>query len=51
MRLVWLSTQTYLTGKLLLDDSPLPMKLLSLVIMSALFRDPVGHSRYDCGRL
>jgi hypothetical protein len=33
MRLVWLSTQTYLTGKLLLDDSPLPMKLLSLVIV------------------
>ncbi|KAB8933557.1 hypothetical protein FH972_026843 [Carpinus fangiana] len=51
MRLVWLSTQTYLTGKLLLDDSPLPMKLLSLVIVVALFRDPVGHSRYDCGRL
>jgi hypothetical protein len=51
MRLVWLSTQTYLTGKLLLDDSPLLMKLLILIIVVALFRDLVGHSRYDCGRL
>ena len=51
MRLVWLSTQTYLMGKLFLDDSPLPMKLLSLVLVVALFRDPDGHSRYDCGRL
>ncbi|XP_062150394.1 monooxygenase 1-like [Alnus glutinosa] len=51
MRLVWLSAQTYLTGKLLLDSLPLPLKLLTLVVMVALFRDPIGHSRYDCGRL
>ncbi|XP_062153931.1 monooxygenase 1-like [Alnus glutinosa] len=51
MRLVWLSAQTYLAGKLLVDSSPLPLKLLSIVVMAALFRDPGGHSRYDCGRL
>ncbi|XP_062150393.1 monooxygenase 1-like [Alnus glutinosa] len=51
MRLVWLSAQTYLTGKLLLDSSPLPLKFLTLVVMATLFRDPGGHSQYDCGRL
>jgi 2-polyprenyl-6-methoxyphenol hydroxylase-like FAD-dependent oxidoreductase len=51
MRLVWLSAQTYLAGKLLVDSSPLPLKFLTIVVMAALFRDPGGHSRYDCGRL
>ncbi|KAG2710062.1 hypothetical protein I3843_04G007500 [Carya illinoinensis] len=51
MRLVWLSTQTYLMGTLLIGSSPMVVKLGVLIAMMALFRDPVGHSRYDCGRL
>ncbi|XP_041009016.1 monooxygenase 1-like [Juglans microcarpa x Juglans regia] len=51
MRLVRLSTQTYLMGTLLIGSSPMVVKLGVIIAMVALFRDPIGHSRYDCGRL
>ncbi|KAJ7949626.1 FAD-dependent urate hydroxylase [Quillaja saponaria] len=50
MRLFWLSTQTYLTGSLL-DTSSLLAKLIILVLMAVLFRDPTWHTKYDCGNL
>lgn len=51
MRLVWLSTQTYLMGTFLLGSSSLVVKLGVIIALVALFRDPIGHSRYNCGRL
>lgn len=49
-RIVRLSTQTYLTGKLIEASSPVT-KLLLVVLLMILFRDKIGHTRYDCGRL
>ncbi|KAG5389294.1 hypothetical protein IGI04_030835 [Brassica rapa subsp. trilocularis] len=49
-RLVGLSTQTYLTGRLIEASSP-ATKLLLIVLLMILFRDHIGHTRYDCGRL
>ncbi|CAA7056537.1 unnamed protein product [Microthlaspi erraticum] len=49
-RLVGLSTQTFLTGRLIEASSPV-MKLLFVVLLMILFRDQIGHTRYDCGRL
>lgn len=49
-RIVRLSTQTYLTGRLIEASSPVT-KLLFVVLLMILFRDPIGHTRYDCGRL
>ncbi|KAF3445078.1 hypothetical protein FNV43_RR14771 [Rhamnella rubrinervis] len=50
MRLVGLSAQTYLTGLLQLT-SLMPLKLFIKFLMAVFFPDPVGHTRYDCGRL
>ncbi|XP_057469923.1 monooxygenase 1-like isoform X2 [Actinidia eriantha] len=50
MRVLWLSTQTYLTG-LLLQPSSLLVKFACIVFMVVLFRNPTDHSRYDCGHL
>ncbi|XP_021903528.1 FAD-dependent monooxygenase ausM-like isoform X2 [Carica papaya] len=50
MRLVWLSTQTYLVGSLL-DTSSLIKKIFIMIFMAVLFRDPNAHTKYDCGRL
>ncbi|CAD5328045.1 unnamed protein product [Arabidopsis thaliana] len=49
-RLVGLSTQTYLTGSLIAASSPV-RKLLLVVMLMILFRDQIGHTRYDCGSL
>ncbi|KAM1348436.1 hypothetical protein ACFX13_002719 [Malus domestica] len=50
MRLVMLSTHTYLLG--LLQQNPGPMlKFVCLILMATLFSDVTRHSRYDCGRL
>ncbi|XP_010449893.1 PREDICTED: FAD-dependent monooxygenase andE-like [Camelina sativa] len=49
-RLVGLSTQTYLTGCLIEASSPV-RKILLVVLLMILFRDQIGHTRYDCGRL
>ena len=46
MRLVGLSTQTYLTG-LFLATLPIPVKLLVVLLMLVLFYDPIRHTRYD----
>ena len=50
MRVVWLSTQTYLTG-LLLQPSSLLVKFACIVFMVVLFSNPTSHTRYDCGHL
>ncbi|CAN6687116.1 unnamed protein product [Malus baccata var. baccata] len=50
MRLVMLSTHTYLLG--LLQQNPGPMlKFVCLILMATLFSDVTRHTRYDCGRL
>ncbi|ESQ55903.1 hypothetical protein EUTSA_v10025376mg [Eutrema salsugineum] len=49
-RLVRLSTQTYLTSRLIEASSPVT-KLLVVVLLMIMFRDQIGHTRYDCGRL
>ncbi|ONH90317.1 hypothetical protein PRUPE_8G046000 [Prunus persica] len=50
MRLVLLSTQTYLAG-LLQQDSGLIVKFVCIFLMTALFSDMTRHTRYDCGCL
>ncbi|XP_048230052.1 monooxygenase 1 [Ricinus communis] len=50
MRLVWLSTQTYLYGSLLQNSSRL-VKVSIAVAMIVLFGNPIYHTRYDCGPL
>lgn len=50
MRLVKLSTQTYLTG-MLLEPSSAIVHYLCLVLLLALFHDILGHTRYYCGPL
>ncbi|CAA3031117.1 FAD-dependent urate hydroxylase-like [Olea europaea subsp. europaea] len=49
-RLVALSTRTYLTGLLLETRSKL-VKFFVIMLLVVLFSDPVGHTKYDCGRL
>ncbi|CAK7340073.1 unnamed protein product [Dovyalis caffra] len=50
MRLVWLSTQTYVIGSMF-DASSMLGKLLLLAILAVLFSNSTHHTRYDCGRL
>ena len=50
MRLVQLSTQTYLTG-ILIKNPPLLVRFVCNILMKVLFSDPTAHSHYDCGRL
>ncbi|XP_021820471.1 uncharacterized protein LOC110762177 isoform X2 [Prunus avium] len=50
MRLVQLSTQSFLAGLLHQDSSGL-VKFLCVILMAALFRDMNRSTRFDCGRL
>ncbi|KAH7834252.1 hypothetical protein Vadar_014194 [Vaccinium darrowii] len=50
MRVLRLSTQTYLIGSLLRPSSML-VKFACIVFMVVLFRNPSNHTRYDCGLL
>ncbi|XP_058777224.1 monooxygenase 1-like isoform X1 [Vicia villosa] len=50
MRIFWLSLNTFLVGKRLDTKSGI-MRFLVLAIMFVLFRDPDGHSHYNCGTL
>ncbi|KAH7833683.1 hypothetical protein Vadar_008742 [Vaccinium darrowii] len=50
MRLLRLSTQTYVLGSLLKRPSLL-VKIACIFCMIVLFRNPTNHTRYDCGRL
>lgn len=50
MRIFWLSLQTFLVGKKL-DTKSLVVKWVILAILVVLFRDPNGHTQYDCGAL
>ncbi|KAK7834601.1 monooxygenase 1 [Quercus suber] len=50
MRLVRLSTQTYLTG-ILIKNPPLLVRFVCNILMKVLFSDSTAHSQYDCGRL
>ncbi|CAA3031123.1 monooxygenase 1-like [Olea europaea subsp. europaea] len=49
-RVVALSTRTYVTGLLLETRSQL-VKFAAIVLLAILFRDPISHTKYDCGRL
>ena len=51
MRIVRMSTQTYLTGKLITESTPLLVKFACIILMILLFRDASGHTKYDCGTL
>ncbi|KAL2939090.1 Monooxygenase 1 [Bienertia sinuspersici] len=50
-RVVLLSTLTYLRGLLLVEDPSFLSRILCVVIITVLFRDPLDHTRYDCGEL
>lgn len=51
MRLVGLSTQTYLTGRSLQTQS-MVVRIMFIVLLVLLFgRDQIHHTKYDCGRL
>ncbi|KAM7253259.1 hypothetical protein ACFE04_025877 [Oxalis oulophora] len=50
MRLLKLSTQTFVIGSLL-DSSSLLIKILLVIIMIVFFRNPTSHTRYYCGKL
>lgn len=50
MRLVWLSTQTYLVG-LLVKKSPWLVRFACKILMMVFFSDSSAHTRYDCGCL
>lgn len=51
MRLVGLSTQTYLTGRWL-QTSSVVVRLMFIVLLVILFgRSQIRHTKYDCGRL
>ncbi|KAG9153348.1 hypothetical protein Leryth_018043 [Lithospermum erythrorhizon] len=50
MRLVLLSTQTYLLGNLLESVSKVKSFIIIIIIM-ILFSDNNGHTKYDCGHL
>ncbi|XP_028796462.1 monooxygenase 1 isoform X3 [Neltuma alba] len=50
MRLVKLSTQTYLTG-MLLEPSSVIVHYLCLMLLMVFFHDMLGHTRYNCGPL
>uniref|UniRef100_A0A7N0U402 FAD-binding domain-containing protein n=1 Tax=Kalanchoe fedtschenkoi TaxID=63787 RepID=A0A7N0U402_KALFE len=51
MRVVWLSTQSFLSGSMLARDTSFMLKPLCLLLLRLLFRDSAGHTRYDCGEL
>ncbi|OVA11012.1 Monooxygenase [Macleaya cordata] len=50
MRLLMLSTQTYLIGKLLEATSP-STKLLNAIFLVVFFGKSLSHAQYNCGRL
>ncbi|KAB8933555.1 hypothetical protein FH972_026842 [Carpinus fangiana] len=50
MRLVWLSTQTYLCSLLVKPPSFL-VEFVCNILMMALFSDSIAHTQYDCGHL
>nr|XP_017244075.1 PREDICTED: zeaxanthin epoxidase, chloroplastic-like isoform X2 [Daucus carota subsp. sativus] len=51
MRIVRLSTQTYLTGLLITESTSLLVKLACIVLTVILFRDASYQTKYDCGTL
>ncbi|XP_074360473.1 monooxygenase 1-like isoform X2 [Apium graveolens] len=51
MRIVQLSTQTYLTGLLIAESTSLLVKFACIVLMVILFRKASGQTKYDCGTL
>ena len=50
-RLVMLSLQAYLKGRLLEPSLSFLKKYFIILLLYIFFRDPVGHSKYDCGPL
>ena len=50
MRIVRLSTQTYLIGVILGTKSSV-VKFIAIIILVVLFRDQTAHTKYDCGKL
>ncbi|XP_074273737.1 monooxygenase 1-like isoform X2 [Silene latifolia] len=50
-RVLQLSLRTHLTGSLLVGDLSFLSRLVCLVLMVILFRDPLRHTRFDIGQL
>ncbi|KAL5789066.1 hypothetical protein ACOSQ2_003954 [Xanthoceras sorbifolium] len=50
MRLVQLSTQTYLMGSLV-DSWSSTVRFMIILLLALFFRDPFGHNPYNVGRL
>ncbi|XP_043696448.1 monooxygenase 1-like isoform X2 [Telopea speciosissima] len=50
LRILRLSTQSYLTGLLVQASLPV-MKFMILMLLLIVFPNLFGHTRYDCGRL
>lgn len=48
-RVAKLSIETLLLGKLLDDSTSVVVKISCILIMRLLFRDPAGHTNYNCG--
>lgn len=51
LRIVHLSSLTYLRGLLLVGDPSLLVRFMCIIILFVVFRDPLRHTRYDCGEL
>ena len=51
MRIFELSAQSYITGMLDIESTPLLLRFVFNVLRAILFRDAKRHSRYDCGTL
>ncbi|KAL2497564.1 monooxygenase 1 [Abeliophyllum distichum] len=49
-RLVALSTRTYING-IVLETRSWLVKFVAIMLLVILFSDPIGHTKYDCGRL
>ncbi|KNA24793.1 hypothetical protein SOVF_012430 [Spinacia oleracea] len=50
-RVVLLSTQTYLTGLLLVEDPSFLLRFFCIIMLFVFFRDQLNHTRYNCGEL
>lgn len=51
LRVIRLSTQTYLTGMLIMGNSSPLVKFICVMFLVLLFRNGDDHTKYDCGTL
>ena len=51
LRIAHLASLTYLRGLLLVGVPSLLERFMCIIILFVVFRDPLKHTRYDCGEL